>query len=70
MKKYKILDCESTRDFAESLINKVFELVAVIANDYLEKNLDVNKKCLNYLILDTYDGELIFAPDEVEEEVR
>lgn len=67
MRKFRILDVESVQDFALGFQNEIFELVAVIDNDYLEAHENINKNCLGYYILNTYDGELIFAPDEVEE---
>lgn len=67
MKKYRVLDCESVKDFADGFQGEIFELVAIIDNSYLENNPNINKKCLGYIVLNTYDGEIIFAPDEVEE---
>lgn len=67
MRKFRVLDVESVQDFASGFENEIFELVTVIDNDYLATHENINKKCLGYYILNTYDGELIFAPDEVEE---
>lgn len=50
--KYKILNTETTRDFADGLIGKTFEKTG------WERG---------YIILNTCDGELMFLPDEVEE---
>jgi hypothetical protein len=51
MKRYKILDTDSTRYFAYSLIGMMFE--GEIQGQYIN--------------LHTCDGELLFAFDEVEE---
>ena len=53
---YTILDTESTRDFAEGLIGKSFQVTGFtkMIND------------VNYIELDTCDGELLFAEDEVQ----
>ena len=53
---YKILDTESTRDFAEGLIGKSF-----ISTGFTK---EVNG--VKYIELDTCDGELLFAEDEVQ----
>ena len=53
---YTILDTESTRDFAESLIGMTFKITGYT-------------KFINgveYIELDTCDGELLFAEDEIE----
>ena len=53
---YTILDTESTRDFAGSLIGMTFEITGYT-------------KIINgveYIELDTCDGELLFAEDEIE----
>ena len=53
---YTILDTESTRDFAEGLIGKSFQVTGFT-------------KVINgvkYIELDTCDGELLFAEDEVQ----
>ena len=53
---YTILDTESTRDFAESLIGMTFKITGYT-------------KMINgveYIELDTCDGELLFAEDEIE----
>ena len=53
---YTILDTESTRDFAGSLIGMTFEITGYT-------------KFINgveYIELDTCDGELLFAEDEIE----
>ena len=52
MKKYVILDTESTRDFANSLIGMIFE------GELLEDNT---------FKLNTFDGELFFNDNEVAE---
>ncbi len=52
MKKYTILNTESTREFCEDLIGNAFECIG-------------NKD--NYIILNTMDGELLFTEDEVRE---
>ena len=53
---YKILDTESTRDFAEGLIGMTFKATGFtkVIND------------VNYIELDTCDGELLFAENEVQ----
>ena len=53
---YTILDTESTRDFAESLIGKSFQATGFtkVING------------VNYIELDTCDGELLFAEDELQ----
>ena len=54
--KYTILDTESVRDFAESLIGMTFKITGYT-------------KFINgveYIELDTCDGELLFAEDEIE----
>ena len=53
---YTILDTESTRDFAGSLIGMTFK-----ATGY---NKFING--VEYIELDTCDGELLFAEDEIE----
>ena len=53
---YTILDTESTRDFAESLIGMSF-----ISTGFTKV---VNG--VKYIELDTCDGELLFAEDEIE----
>ena len=53
---YTILDTESTRDFAESLIGMSFK-----ATGFTKV---VNS--VNYIELDTCDGELLFAEDELQ----
>ena len=53
---YTILDTESVRDFAGSLIGMTFEITGYT-------------KFINgveYIELDTCDGELLFAEDEIE----
>ena len=53
---YTILDTESTEDFAESLIGMTFKITGYT-------------KFINgveYIELDTCDGELLFAEDEIE----
>ena len=53
---YTILDTESVRDFAESLIGMTFEVTGYT-------------KFINgveYIELNTCDGELLFAEDEIE----
>ena len=53
---YTILDTESVRDFAESLIGMTFEITGYT-------------KFINgveYIELNTCDGELLFAEDEVQ----
>ena len=53
---YTILDTESTRDFAGSLIGMTFEITGYT-------------KFINgveYIELNTCDGELLFAEDEIE----
>ena len=53
---YTILDTESTRDFAESLIGMSFQTTGFtkVVND------------IKYIELDTCDGELLFAEDEIQ----
>ena len=53
---YTILDTESTRDFAESLIGMSFQTTGFtkVING------------VNYIELDTCDGELLFAEDEIQ----
>ena len=53
---YTILDTESTRDFAEGLIGKSFRSTGFtkVVND------------IKYIELDTCDGELLFAEDELQ----
>ena len=54
--KYTILETESTMDFAESLIGMTFEVTGYT-------------KFINgveYIELNTCDGELLFAEDEIE----
>ena len=55
-KGYTILDTESTRDFAESLIGMTFK-----ATGYTKFINGVE-----YIQLNTCDGELLFAEDEIE----
>ena len=53
---YTILDTESVRDFAESLIDMTFKITGY-------------SKFINgieYIELDTCDGKLLFAEDEIE----
>ena len=53
---YTILDTESTEDFAESLIGMTFKITGYT-------------KFINgveYIELNTCDGELLFADDEIE----
>ena len=53
---YTILDTESTRDFAESLIGMTFKITGYT-------------KFINgveYIELDTCDGELLFSENEIE----
>ena len=53
---YTILDTESVKDFAGSLIGMTFEITGYT-------------KFINgveYIELDTCDGELLFAEDEIE----
>ena len=53
---YTILDTESVKDFAESLIGMTFEVTGYT-------------KFINgveYIELNTCDGELLFAEDEVQ----
>ena len=53
---YTILDTESVRDFAGSLIGMTFKITGYT-------------KFINgveYIELDTCDGELLFAEDEIE----
>ena len=52
---YTILDTESTRDFAEGLIGMSFK-----ATGFTKMINDVN-----YIELDTCDGELLFAENEI-----
>ena len=52
MKKYTILNTESTREFCKDLIGNAFEYIG-------EKD--------GYIILNTIDGELLFAEDEIKE---
>lgn len=56
-KGYEILDTESTRDFANSLIGGAFR---VTGNE-------MTKNGIHYIELDTCDGELWFADDEIKE---
>lgn len=54
--KYMILETESVKDFAESLIGMTFEVTGYT-------------KFINgveYIELNTCDGELLFAEDEIE----
>ena len=53
---YTILDTESVKDFAESLIGMIFKATGFtkVING------------VNYIELDTCDGELLFAEDEIE----
>ena len=54
--KYMILETESVKDFAESLIGMTFKITGYT-------------KFINgveYIELDTCDGELLFAEDEIE----
>ena len=53
---YTILDTESTRDFAEGLIGMSFK-----ATGFTKV---VN--AIKYIELDTCDGELLFAEDELQ----
>lgn len=55
MRKFKILNTESTKDFAFSLIGMIFEGKEVQENDR------------EYIQLDTCDGELLFLNEEVQE---
>ena len=52
MKKYTILSTESTKEFCKDLIGNAFECIG---------------KKDGYIILNTIDGELLFAEDEVKE---
>ena len=52
MKKYTILNTESTREFCKDLIGNAFECIG-------EKD--------DYIILNTIDGELLFTEEEVKE---
>ncbi|EGT3606760.1 hypothetical protein FKF97_10175 [Clostridium perfringens] len=65
MSKYRVLNCESVKDFASDFIGEVFDLVTICNKEYIEKN-GLSEKCLGCLVLNTYDGELIFEPEEVE----
>lgn len=49
---FRILDCESVKDFALEFENNVYKFIGY-------KN--------GYIALDTDDGELLFTQDEVEE---
>ena len=69
-RKFRVLDTESVREFAAGLENQIFDLVAIIDSSYLEKHKDTGSGCLGYYILNTCDGKLIFAPDEVEEVIK
>ena len=55
-KEYTILDTESVKDFAGSLIGMIFKATGFtkVING------------VNYIELDTCDGELLFAEDEIE----
>ena len=53
---YTILDTESTRDFAESLIGMTFQTTGFTKV--------VNS--IKYIELNTCDGELLFAEDEIQ----
>ena len=53
---YTILDTESVKDFAESLIGMTFK-----ATGFTKVAHGVN-----YIRLDTCDGELLFAEDEIQ----
>ena len=53
---YTILDTESVRDFAGSLIGMSFKATG--------STKVING--VNYIELDTCDGELLFAEDEIE----
>ena len=54
-KEYTILDTESVKDFAESLIGMIFK-----ATGFTKMINGVN-----YIELDTCDGELLFAENEI-----
>ena len=54
--KYTILDTDSVRDFAGSLIGMSFKATG--------STKVING--VNYIELDTCDGELLFAEDEIE----
>ena len=54
--KYTILDTDSVRDFAGSLIGMSFRATG--------STKVING--VNYIELDTCDGELLFAKDEIE----
>ena len=54
--KYTILDTDSVRDFAGSLIGMSFRATG--------STKVING--VNYIELDTCDGELLFAEDEIE----
>ena len=53
---YTILDTESTRDFAGSLIGMTFKITGY--TKFI--------KGVEYIELNTCDGELLFAEDEIE----
>ena len=53
MRYFKVLETENTKDFCVDLIDDIFQ---EIENDSIE-----------YIKLDTCDGELLFAANEVEE---
>ena len=53
---YTILDTESTRDFAGSLIGMTFKATGY--NKFIDG--------VEYIQLNTCDGELLFAEDEIE----
>lgn len=69
-REFRVLNTESVREFAAGLEGKVFKLACIIDNDYLEKHKDIGSGCLGYYILNTCDGRLIFAPDEIEEIIK
>lgn len=69
-REFRVLDTESVREFATGLENQIFDLVTIIDSNYLEKHKDIGSGCLGYYILNTCDGKLIFAPDEVEEVIK
>ena len=59
-KEYTILDTESVKDFAESLIGMIFKATGFtkVING------------VNYIELDTCDGDLLFAEDELHQIVE
>lgn len=61
MKKYIILDTEMTRDFCESLIGTI----GTYKSSSEDKVTSVGT--IQYIHLETLDGELVFKPEELEE---